>query len=168
MPMPWSCTDTSPEPSSRRRQQLDLATVGRVAHGIRDQIADGTRNSASTPASSTPVAPIGDEADRVPAARQGLRVGRSTGNQVSSCAQRSEAGRGLPSSVARVSRSATRVCMRPVCVLIRCSIPLGSARERRGLQRLDEAGQHVSNVRISCETLATKSRRMAFGAQRAR
>gem|GEM_PF-2609752 len=79
----------------------------------------------------------------------------------------SAVGRGLPSSRARVSRSETRWPMRSACCVISvitrfCSTSV-SGRLRIVSRKPDST---VRGVRISCETLATKSRRIASARSR--
>ncbi|CFT97379.1 Uncharacterised protein [Bordetella pertussis] len=64
----------------------------------------------------------------------------------------------------RVSRSSTMACMRRACSCImamywsRCSAGSASAGSSRSVSR--KPASTVSGVRSSCETLATKSRRV--------
>ena len=158
-------TSSSPAPSASTRQRtVDAAARRRVANGVVDQVGQGAQQLATRCRRSRRSGVAGEAAGRGvrPTARKAsacdpLRAGASTGSQ------RSAGGRGLPSSCASVSRSSTRVCMR--CGLLRHQSPARGRARLRCSGRLPRVSikpdSTVSGVRISCETLATKSRRMA-------
>jgi hypothetical protein len=76
--------------------------------------------------------------------------------------ERFPAGGALPSSCARVRRSETSVDMRSACCAIRPSTRVRSTSlNGRSRNVSTNPASTVNGVRISCETLATKSRRMA-------
>ena len=105
---------------------------------------------------------------RVAPGRQRLRVGLAPAPAARRPrTQRSAGGRGLPSSCASVSRSSTSVCMRSACCVISASTRVRSASVSGRLAIVStKPASTVSGVRISCDTLATKSRRIASARSR--
>ena len=166
MPMPVSRTSISPLPSRPHAPaHVDAAALGRVAHRVADEVGHraqqlgsrrrrpARRRRASKPSAWRP-------------GRQRPRVGlRPAPAAAPAATQRSAGGRGLPSSCASVSRSPTSVCMRSVCCASASARACARPRSAAGCVIVStKPDSTVSGVRISCDTLATKSRRIAVGA----
>ena len=123
----------------------------------------GTRRPDARPSAAGPNTSVcgrscagGNSADR-PRASASHWASSAVGSTVSA-----RLGAGLPSSRDSVSRSLTSACMRADCAAMsrRWLARSASVSGRLCMVSMKPAST-VSGVRISCDTLATKSRRMA-------
>ena len=160
------------ELAARRRRRscqrdVDAAAVGRVAHGVADEVADRAlqlgsrrrrsarrrrrrRRCACRPADSA-------RASASTCAQQGVDADPAVGRAGAGCP------RAAPASAGRSTRSA---CARSAASSA-CSTRLRSASVSGRLRSVSrKPDSTVSGVRISCETLATKSRRIASARSR--
>ena len=140
---------------------VDPAAVGRVADRVADQVADRAQQLAVAAGDLRRAGTA--ERDRVPAGRQrarlGLDVARTACRREPICPP-SDAGcpRAVPASAGRRPGSTIRSACCVISVTTRFCSTSVSGRLRIVSRK---PASTVSGVLISCETLATKSRRIA-------
>ncbi len=166
MPMPVSATVCLARPVvTGAPRHGDAPALGRVPHGVVDDVGDGAEQFGFVARDLHRA--VGRDVQHVAAGRQRGGPPEDWASSFASGTQRSLGGRGLPSSCASVSRSATSVCMRWVCCPISISTRLRSTSVSGRLPMVSmKPATTVSGERISWDTFATKSRRITSARSR--